>query len=244
MSLPRLCGWTRRMCTAKLLLLLPLLAAEFLQPKMSPDLVEFFHSRIRGVDDRQSRRQTDRQTNPPYKSEVIWWKKERWRRLSTLLESSFRRAVGFMQRYRRLIGRSRPAVDAASCTWICSWVVVQVLNSKKSSKEKETRKKQTNKQTNKHLKWSLFGVCKTEFSFSFSLQTLFRSARPNRFKTLKTTRFYQVLSTIRLLSDLWFMFLNTKVAFALRILPPSNFGSLSFCVLHGTRYRSFLGRDM
>jgi hypothetical protein len=74
----------------------------------------------------------------------------------------------------------------------------------------------------------LFGVCKTEFSFSFSLQTLFRSARPNRFKTLKTTRFYQVLSTIRLLSDLWFMFLNTKVAFALRILPPSNFGSLSF----------------
>lgn len=76
-----------------------------------------------------------------------------------------------------------------------------------------------------------------EFSFSFSLQTLFRSARPNRFKTLKTTRFYQVLSTIRLLSDLWFMFLNTKVCICTPHTPPIKlweFVIFVSCMVQGT----------
>lgn len=75
-----------------------------------------------------------------------------------------------------------------------------------------------------------------EFSFSFSLQTLFRSARPNRFKTLKTTRFYQVLSTIRLLSDLWFMFLNTRLHLHSAYSPHQTLGVCHFvsCMVQGT----------
>ncbi len=59
-------------------------------------------------------RVADRQTNPPYKSEVILVEKRALKMSINIVGIIVRRAVGFMQRFRRSIDCARQSMQQAA----------------------------------------------------------------------------------------------------------------------------------
>ncbi len=233
MGLPRLCGCTRRRSTAKLLLLLPLLAAEFLQPKMSPDLVEFFHSRIRDVDDRQSRRQ-----NPPTRVKWFGGKKSVeevyqhcWNhRFDALLDS-----CNGIEDWS--VDRARQSMQQAALEFAGEfkfWIPKNPQRKKKQEKNKQTST--WNGLCLGFAKQNSHSPSLCKLCFGRHVQTDLR-----RWKLLDFIKFFQQYDCCPI-SDLcfWILRLHLHSAYS----PHQTLGVCHFCVLHGTRYMSFLGRDM